>query len=67
VQSGRYVWHFLDDAGKSHAITAGVAGIHLEIADQIATFAAPLPVGRFRVEAIGDGPEHLRFTPWFAI
>jgi hypothetical protein len=65
--SGQYVWHFQEHSGPMRALAASMSGIHLEPADQIAAFGAPLAAGRFRVEARGDGPEMLRFTQWVAI
>lgn len=61
---GRYAWHFRDGAGRIGTMGAMSTGIRLEPADQIAAFGGLLTAGEFRVEAVGDGPEALRFTRW---
>ena len=64
---GRYAWYFRDGAGRIGSVAAMSTGICLEPDDQIAAFGGLLTAGEFRVEAVGDGPDALRFTPWMTI
>lgn len=67
VGGGMYRCHFRDGAGRIGAVSAGMSGHRLTPAEQMSTFGVLLAAAQFRVEAVGDGPEALRFTQWATI
>jgi hypothetical protein len=67
VGSGSYAWHFLPASGPGLTLPGDASGIRLEPATQAAAYGGALPSGVFRVEALGNGPASIRFSPWVAI
>ncbi len=61
--SGPLLWHFQGNDGQAWVVPANASGIELSAEAQVARFGALLPPGEFRVEAVGEGPAWLRFSP----
>jgi hypothetical protein len=64
---GGYAWHFRSGSGLEWIVAASPTGVRVEMASQVERFGGPMPGGAFRVEALGDGPERLRFSRWVGI
>lgn len=65
--AGSYRLHVRTDGGVTRTVGADVTGLRLEPARQIEMFGFLLGTGEVRVEAVGDGPEALRFSAWVTI
>jgi hypothetical protein len=65
--SDTYVAHIRNAVGVTRKVAGDATGLRLEPDRQIAMFGSVLAAAEMRVEAVGDGPEMLRFTPWVSI
>ncbi len=65
--AGAYTWHFRPGSGLEWTVPASSTGVRIELSAQIARFGGPMPGGTWRVEALGDGPERLRFSNWVEV
>lgn len=64
---GSYKWHFRANGNVAWSQFATSSGVWLDVATQAAALGGPFPPGVFQVEAVGDGPESLRFSRWVAL
>lgn len=57
-----YRWHFRGEHGERFERLIGATRLEFSASDQLLLFGAVLPSGECWIEALGDGPEAMRFS-----